>query len=327
MNKKVSGFLDRLQNRGVHSGLNQTSNSIKMAAYIVAPFIGAWFAVQLLFDKATTQILTPIIFGAWLVGMILYFFNLQSKLVTYTAFPQSHWRFPDGQQIALDILVPPAPNDYKLEHEYTDGSKLYTVPFKDKIMYQDPRREYPDIFDRAAWKLPAEWTKSFDFNALGEMFFEGMFVSHSKSENIEVSVMGWKENGSNRIPYCVVTSCSQYYRLIKASGGKQLPNIEAKAMPKVTELEAQILILEKDKKELQEHNGFLEVELEQASKKDPDEMRKGIDRGIASFEKRHKTIMNAGKGSLLTRLLNGKYIALAIGIGLALFAFWRMGWL
>lgn len=312
MNNPFRKLLDTLENRGVQSGLNQTQNSIKMAGYIVGPLIASFFLIRFLLPVELGDTVQIVAFVVWIGGVILYFFKVQAQIVTYTAFPQSHWRFPDGQQIAYDLLVPPAPNDYKLEASYKDGSKLYTVHFKNKLAYQDPRREYMDIFDKALWKIPAEWTKSFDFNALGEMFFEGFFTTHSKSENVEVSVIGWAEGEGTRLPYCVVTSCSEYYRRLIAGGGKAQPNQKDKGTSLVGTLKAEILTLKKDNKELKEHNSMLEIELEQTTQKAPQDIKKLSDKRLERVRKEIGDIMDTERSWKEWLIVNGKYLSASL---------------
>lgn len=315
-------LIDFLKNRGIHSGLGQTNNSIKMAGLILLPLIAPWLAVQIFFTKAEATLYTPFIFAGWIAVIVIYFFAKKASASEYIAFPQSHWRFSDGQQISYDVLVPPsAYEEVTVDGEpvkYSDGSHLYRVHFKDKCAYQDADRMAADVFDFALWKLPASWNDSFSRNGLGEFFFEGLFITHPTCENIDVAVVDWDERGASRIPICLITACSYYYRNVMRDLGKVLPD------PKVSLEETKDAVI-KDLKiknaSLTTRNHYLEEEAEEYSNHEPETVKELADNRLSAIAKRHGNIMNAKK-SAWTKILNIKtlvYLGIAIIILVIIF--------
>jgi hypothetical protein len=304
----MSNILNKLIHRGGNAGLSQTDNNVKMAAIIIGPFLVIWILMQIFMPPQLSSISGAVTLGAWMVILIMLYAKNKISIADYLPFPAAHWRFPDGQQRQFDILIPK--NGYEeitKEKQYSDGSRLYRVRFKDKLQYEDPDRQFPDIFNQALWKTPSEWTKTFDRNAEGEIFIGGLFVSHPATENAEFAVVDWDERGSSRIPVCVVTGCSYYYRRILSGQGRELPSTNNTTKDNknalINELKIKLGKVEK-------RNEYLELENENYSRQEPSDSIELSDKRVANFFKRHKTIMNAGKKSMLSRLINGKYIAL-----------------
>jgi hypothetical protein len=278
-------LLDFIKNRGVHAGLGQTNNSIKMAGLILLPLIVPWLLVQMFVSKEQSAIYTPIVFAGWLAVIIIYYFAKKATASEYTAFPQAGWQFPDGQQIRYDVLILPNRGEGQNGWEpvvigetpivYGDGSTLYKVTFKDKLAYQDPKRDVQDVFEEALWKLPASWTESFDFNGFGEFFYEGLFITHAKCENIEIAVVDWDERGGSRIPVCIVTACSWYQKLCRKNEGKVLPKA---LMNKMEAKQAVIADLKKRNSRLLTRNEYLEQEAERHDKEEPAIIKERLDR-------------------------------------------------
>lgn len=326
-------LVEYIKNRGVHQGLGQTSNSLKMAALVLLPLIVPWFIVQLFFTKQEANLYTPIVFAGWIAVIMIYFFAKKAAASEYSAFPQSGWQFDDGQQIRYDVLVQPnrgeGDNGWEpvtfqdkngVPHDviYPDGSRLYKVKFKDKLAYLDPKRGIPDIFDEGLLKTPRSWQESFDFNGFGELFYEGIFITLAKCENIEVTVVDWDERGGSRIPVCVITSCSWYHKQVRKFEGKELP----KAM--MTKLQAKDAIigdLKTKNTHLATRNAYVEQEAEEYSKHEPETIKKLSDDRLAAIAKRHGNIMNAHK-PMWTKILNLKnaiYVGIAIIILVVIF--------
>jgi hypothetical protein len=310
----ISNLKELLKNRGVHGGIGYTGNTLKMAGYLLAPLLIPWFLVNMFVPKPQSDLFVGIIFSGWLCFAVIFYFYLKAAASEYVVFPQAHWRFPDGQQISFDNLITPKSGEQKgweLKAEYKDGSTFYRVTFRDKMMYQDPDRPYPDIFDYALWKLPASWNDSFSRNGVGEFFFGGLFVTNSTCENIDVSVVDWDERGSTRIPVCVITACSYYYKKVLEKQGRKLPDTDAK---KVELAEAKNQDLKSALAKTEKRNIYLEQEAEQYGKEEPEDIKDMSDKRIAGFLKRHTTIMNAGKQGKWTKILNLKTLAWAVAI-------------
>jgi hypothetical protein len=310
----ISSLKELLEKRGVHGGIGYTGNTIKMAAYLLAPLLVPWFLVNIFVPKPVSDMFVGLIFAGWLCFAMIFYFYLKAAAGEYVIFPQSHWRFPDGQQISYDLLVTPKSGDKKgweLKAEYPDGSTFYRVTFRDKNMYQDSNKLYPDIFDYALWKLPASWNDSFSRNGVGEFFFGGLFVTNSTCENIDVSVVDWDKRGSTRIPVCVITACSYYYKKVLEKQGRKLPDPDAKkvelAEAKNLDLKSVLAITEKE-------NTYLEQEAERYSKEEPAIIKEMVDKGLGAFLKRHTTIMNAGKQGKWTKILNLRTLAWVMAI-------------
>jgi hypothetical protein len=322
----LTNLKERLENRGVHTGLNQTSNSFKMAAYLVGPLILLWFALQIFLPREMASLLQGVVFGGWFVYIIVFYAFKKAAASEYIAFPQAHFRFPDGQQISYDVLVTPKSGDQKgweLITEYEDGSCLYRVNFKDKLMYQDPDRPYPDVFDYALWKTPAQWNDSFNRNGLGEFFYEGLFVTHPTCENIDVAVVDWDERGSSRVPVCLITGCSYYYKQVLTAQGKELPKAE---MDKVERAEAKNADLKITISKTDRRNQYLEEELERHDKEEPAIIRERVDKEVDALLKENSDI-NDLKPPLTKRIWkNMKYLAYLGFAGLAvIIILWLLG--
>lgn len=300
-------FRKIIENRGAHSGLNQTSNSFKMAAAIIAPFLAGWFAIELFAPVAWKSTATTVGFIAWIVYILIFYYKLQADVASFIPFPQSHWFFPDGQQISYDLLIPP--KGWEQIEKYSDGSCAYRVNFNDKNEYQEADRPYPDIFNYAIWKTPADWNKSFARTGHGEFFYRNLFVGHPTCENIALSVIYWDERGSSRIPICLVHSCSEIYSRINKNQGKQFPTLELSV---ADAKDLSIKDLKHKVAEVSNRNLYLENEAEQYHKEGPEDIIELSDKRLEAFLKRHKTIMNAGKKSWLTRLINGKTLGYAL---------------
>jgi hypothetical protein len=312
-----------IKNRGAHSGLNQTNNSFKMAAVIIAPFLAGWFAIELFAPAAWKSTATTIGFIAWIIYILVFYFKLQADVASFIPFPQSHWFFPDGQQVTYDLLVPP--KGWELIETYTDGSCAYRVNFNDKNEYLEADRPYPDIFNYAILKTPADWNKSFPRTGHGEFFYKNLFVGHPTCENIAISVIYWDERGSSRIPIGLVHSCGEIYRRVYNTEGKTFPVFD---MSVADAKDLAIKDLKHKVAEVNTRNYYLENEAEQYHKEGPADIIEERDKALDAFWTRHKTIMNAGKKSWLMRLINGKTlgIALIIIVVLLVLSHFFAGW-
>jgi len=316
----LSSILNKILRRGGNAGLSQTDNNVRMAAVIIGPFLIIWILTQIFFPPELSSFTGAITLGTWMIILLMLYAKNKISIADYLPFPAAHWRFPDGQQRQFDILIPK--NGYEeitAPKQYSDNSRLYRVRFKDKLQYVDPDRQFPDVFNQALWKTPAEWTKTFDRNAEGELFIGGLFVSHPATENAEFAVVDWDERGSNRVPICVVTGCSYYYRRVLTGQGRELPNAANTAKDNRTAL---ITDLKVKLAKTMKRNEYLEQENEQYSRQEPSDSIELSDKRVANFFKRHKTIMNAGKKSMLSKLINGKYIAY---LGIALLIVYLVG--
>lgn len=306
----IGNIVDRILDRGGQTGLNQTRNSVKMAGYLLAPFIVGFIVAKTFLPPIYEDLATLLVLGLWVTGIVLFYSNAKTKASSYLPFPQSHWFFPDGQQHSFDLMV--APNGYEELVEYSDGSKLYRVFFKSRLAYQETDRAYPDIFDRALWKLPTNWNDTFDRNAEGEFFFENLFITHPACENIQVSVIEWDERGSYRLPLCVVTGCSYWAKkAIKSSGALMNEEDYKKTLKALGVQKAYVTELKAKNLELTNRNEFLEREHEEFVTETPVNIKKLSDDRIERIAKRHGNIMYAKK-SLRDRILNLKTFAYAI---------------
>ena len=327
-------LVEMLKNRGVHQGLGQTSNSIKMAALILLPLIIPWFIVQLFFTKQEANLYTPIVFGGWIACVVIYFFAKKAAASEYSVFPQSGWQFDDGQQIRYDIFVLPNRGEGQNGWEpitdnkgkpivYSDGSQLYKVTFKDKLAYQDPKRDLPDIFNQALVKTPSSWTDSFDFNGFGEVFFEGIFTTLTKCENIEVTVIDWDERGGSRIPICQITSSSWFHKEARANKGKLFPKA---FMDKIEAKDAVIADLKTRNNRLTTRCGYLEQEAERHDKEEPAIIKERVDAEKNKMLQEYTDIMDI-KEPLGRRLWrNAKYLFYAgIVVLICIIAAWLLG--
>jgi hypothetical protein len=307
----MSAILGWIKNRGIHTGLQQTGNSFKMAAYILAPFLVVWFVIKLIVPMEYNDTASMVAFVGWIAYIIMLYAKAKSDAAGYIPFPQSHWFFPDGQQISFDLLVPP--NGWEKVVEYPDGSMLYRVNFKDKCAVQEADRPYPDIFDHALWKVPCEWNVAFKRNSHGEFFFENLFIDHPACENIEVGVIDWDEQGSTRLPVCVITGSSWYYEESRKTGGKLLPNPALRTTGKEKRLEAVIVDLKEENRELTSRNRFLESEAEQYTKKEPRDIKELSDKRLSRIREEVGDIMDTEQ-SWRERILNFRTLAIVVAV-------------
>lgn len=301
MNNPFKSAIDAIRNRGTHSGLNQTSNTAKMTAYITGPFIIGWFVVNILVAPQYRDLATFGVFGVWIGYVVLLYAKQKAESASYLPFPQSHWRFPDGQQVSFDLLVPPAGWEEILK--YKDGSRLYRVTFKDYCEYMEADRDYPDVFKKALWKLPAEWNTAFKRTGHGEFFFENIFVDHPACENIEVDVIEWDERGKTRIPVCVISACSYIYEKVILASGRTFP-----ATGSLTTEQGENAVIRdlKNKiKELTTRNRYLESEADQYANNEPADIKELADKRMESNRKRVANIMDT-KESTWSKIINLK---------------------
>ena len=124
----VDNIIDKvLQRNGGQSGLNQTRNSFKMAGYLLAPFIVGFILAKAILPPQYEDLATMLILVGWVVGIVVFYSNAKQKASSFLPFPQSHWFFPDGQQISYDLMV--EPNGYEELLTYSDGSRnRSTIP-------------------------------------------------------------------------------------------------------------------------------------------------------------------------------------------------------
>ena len=311
----IGNIIDRIKYRGASTGLNQTRNSFKMAGYLLAPFVVGLIVSKTFIPPQYEDVGTLGLLCFWIIGIVLYYSNAKSKAASYLPFPQSHWFFPDGQQISYDLMV----TGWEQLVEYDDGSRLVRVFFKSSCAYQETDRPYPDIFNHALWKIPTNFNDSFKRNAEGEFFFDGLFISHPACENIQVTVIKWDERGSYRLPECVVTGCSYWAQKAIANKGKTLNDEETKKY--MTDLEASegiVAELKAKNIEITTRNSYLEKEHEEFVSKEPTTIKGLSDDRIVRIQKMYGNIMYAKK-SAWTKILNLKTFAVIFFL-LAVFA-------
>jgi hypothetical protein len=305
------GPLGKLGGRSGKGGLGQSNNTVRMTGTITAPFIIGWLVIRVFLPEEYVDVATLVSFAIWMAYVLVLYSQTKSKAASYIPFPQSHWFFGDGQQINFDLFVPP--KGYELIKEYLDGTMLYRVYFKDRYEYLETDRAYSDVFDRALWKLPADWKTSFHANGHGEFFFENLFVDHPSCENVEVSVIDWMEQGSTRTPICVVTGCSYFYKLAKDSRGKIRLGDEKRTMGIVDLKEVAIADLNEEVLELRNRNEYLEQEHELYVKEEPTNIKKLSDNRMERTRNRVGDIMDTGQ-SLWNRIVNLKMFGIILGI-------------
>ncbi len=320
----MSGLLKRIRHfrYGGSTGLNQASNSVKMTTVIAGPFIGVWFLIKVFVPVEWTDPATIFAFVCWLAYVILMYARAKGDAASYLPFPQTHWFFQDGQQVNYDLLVPP--NGWEEIAEYSDGSRLFRVWFKDKMEYQDVDRPYPDVFDRALWKVPAAWTDAFKRQGHGEFFFGNIFVDHPACESIAVYVVEWKETGVGRVPVCVINSCSYAYNKVLEAAGRDI-------FEQGISLADSVYALYKDEEkralELKSRNAYLEQEANQFTKEEPVDIKGLSDKRLERARKGVGSIMDTAP-SLWSRITNLKtlgFVILIVGLSLLASHFW-LGW-
>jgi hypothetical protein len=319
----MNQLLNKLKQQNARTGLNQSNNQLKMAAWVVGPFIAVWLGTQLLLPVQYSGIATIVSMAFWIMWIGLLYAQKKSASRSYIPFPQSHWFFQDGQQQSYDILLPP--NGFELTKEYHDGTCVYKVgPFKDSISYQDSNIPYPTIFKEARWKLPGKWNDVFSFNGHCEFFFESLFVDHPTGEYIQVNVVDWQEEGDTRIPTCLITGCSVDIKTVLTTEGKEFP-----PKPTTTPTETQIISIDALSHkigQLQIRNSWLEKENERLTKDVPHTVKELSDKGMSRTREEVNDIMDTAESKW--RYFNLKSIAIALIVIslIALAAHFLIGW-
>ena len=304
----VDNIVEKIKGGG-STGLNQTRNSFKMAGYLLAPFIVGWFVAKTILPPHLQDLASLAVLLFWVVGIVLFYSNAKARATNFIPFPQSHWFFPDGQQVSYDLMV--LPSGWEQIKEYKNGTKLYRVFFKTSLAYQETDRPYPDVFDQALWKLPTNWNDTFQRNAEGEFFFDSLFITHPSCENIQVSVLKWDERGSYRLPVCVVTGCSYWGKVVIKNNGNLKAEADKKTMTEPEINEAINLELKAKTMELVNRNTYLEKEHEEYVNNAPRNIKKLSDDRLEAVIKRD-TLIRYAKKSLRDRILNMKTFAYAI---------------
>lgn len=326
MENPFTSLIDSLRNRGAATGINQTSNTVKMAVYLLAPFIAGWIAVNTILPPELEDIATLAVFGIWLVAIALFYAKAKTASSSYLPFPQAHWFFPDGQQNSYDLMIPE--KGYEKILEFADGSVIYRVNHN-SLYYQEADRQFPDIWKFSLWRLPAEWNKAFERNGSGEFFFDNLFVTHPACENIQVTVIEWDERGSYRVPLCIITGCSYYAH-------KAREEIEKTAQELITTLApieaadvqlAYVADLKQTLREVKTRNAFLEDEHDDFVDNIPATVKEMSDDRLQRIQKWYGDIMYAKK-SRFAKILNLKSLAIILVIlsALATASHFISGW-
>jgi hypothetical protein len=307
-----------------NTGVDQTTNLVKMIGVLVVPFLAIFVAVQIFTPLEWIYLADVFCIVGWMMYITMLFTSAKSKSTSYLPFPQSHWRFPDGQQINYDLEVLPSDeHGHECIKVYDDGAELHRVNFKTPICYKDKDRPFPDVFSYALWKIPAEWSKAFDRNGHGEFFAGTLFVDHPACENITVEVVGWDERATHRIPICIITGCSYTYKQTLAESGLTFPKVPT--MPQSQINDAVLTDLKNENAELWTRNDFLEDENERLNKTTPTNIQELSDKRMSNVVTRHKGIMNIPKESKF-KILNLKTLAIVLIMALVVFVVTHFVW-
>jgi hypothetical protein len=306
----MNAIKELFSREGGKRGLGQTANTGRMTAVITAPFAIGWLIIQILVPEEYVDLSILLFFTGWIAYILVLYAQMKAKAASFVVFPQSHWFFPDGQQINFDLMLPP--KSWEHLFTYKDGSTLWRVLFKDAYLYKEEDRPEPDVFNSALWKLPSGWNESFARNGHGEFFCENMFVDLPNTENIEVSVVDWQERGAFRLPLCVITGCSWFFKQALGEKGKaRINEVKNKKKPLtgLQKAEAKVLNLQNENRELLSRNEFLEAENEHYANEKPENIKRLTDKRLESIRKKYSNIMQT-KQSLWSRFTNLKTFGL-----------------
>lgn len=301
---------------GAITGAGLAENNVKMSGALLAPFMAMWFFIKFFTPDAMYDIYVTYAMGAWLVWIVMLWAYSKSDANNYIVFPQSKWRFPDGQARTFDLKVPP--DSWIRLGTLPDGSVAFKVFFSDKYLYDDPDLPFPRVFGGAYWLLPAEWDDTFRRRSAGEFFHKGIYVTKPDCEDISVYVLPeWEIVDAEPFPVCLINDCGWMYERVLEKG--TLLNVADRALVRAKEIEHRAQ--RRMSMKLVQHIGYLEDRLKVAEKDSSEDFKEASDERLSSVRGRHASIMST-KQKLWTRLFNLKTLAIVV---LALACVWAFG--
>lgn len=300
---------------GAVTGAGLTENNIKMMGALLAPFLGMWFVIKIFLPDELYDLSVTIAMFAWLVWVASLWNWAKSDAGNYICFPQSKWKFENGDCRTFDLKVPPDSWE-RIGDPFEDGAVAYKVFFSEKYLYDDPDLPFPRIFSGAYWLLPARWDEAFQRRAFGEFFHKGVYVTKPDCEDISVYVIGWETFEGETYPVCLINDCAYTYEKMLQTAKHLTIGQQA------TLFGMQTLYRDARKKsqKLQQHTSYLEDRVVISEKESSKDFKDSADERMKAVRKRHASIMSV-KEPLFTRIFNLKNVATAILVVTAIYLF------
>jgi len=236
----------------------------------------------------------------------------KSDANNYIVFPQSKWKFPNGDCRTFDLKVPP--DSWQLIEEFKDGSKGYKVWFDATYQYADPDLPFARVWRMAYWNTPSTWDESFHRRAVGEFPHKGIFVTKPDCEDISVYVIGWETMDGEHFPVCLINDCALRYKQV-------LETARHMSIGQLSKLNALMMLYRHARKKvdnLNQHTAYLEDRVDIAEQKSSEKFKESADNRMKSARKCVARIKDT-KESLWTRFKNVKTLAIVILIAVVIF--------
>jgi len=233
----------------------------------------------------------------------------KSDANNYIVFPQSKWKFPNGDCRTFDLKVPP--DSWQLVEEFEDGSKGYKVWFDATYQYDDPDLPFPRRWRMAYWNTPSTWDLSFARRAVGEFAHKGVFVTKPDCEDISVYVIDWETMDSEHFPNCVINDCALTYKQVL----ERAKLMEKGDKAKMKRLQMNLSDARKKVQSLSQHTAYLEDRVDIAEQESSQEFKESADNRMKAVRKRHARVMDTAE-SIWTKFKSLKTLAIVILIGL-----------
>jgi hypothetical protein len=313
----IRGWIRRQRYGGI-TGLNQMDAQVKMILIALVPLVSMLVVMQLLLPEEFRGLasIISLIGEAGAIGFV--YMRAKTDGAGLIPLPQSHWRFPDGDVVALDLKI--RPGGITKICDFQDGGKGYHLQFTERYEHQDKKLPYPYVFQTAYLKTPTNFDEAIPRHAPGEFFHGNVFINHPACDYITIYVKDWAETEEGWVPNCVLGDCGHAYQQFlgggkpKSSVGTELWYLSYKRAQKIVESQLQ-------------HNDILEARLEIAENDNPKDFKEAAERRMKAFRKRHGRVLDTSE-PLLSRIFNFQNIAKALIIlGAALLiSHFVLGW-
>lgn len=302
----LEGLVDRLRSWrvGAVTGAGFTENNVRMMGALFAPFLVMWSIVKFFLPDALYDMSISVAMVIWLVWCVVVWAWAKSDANNYIVFPQSKWKFPNGDCRTFDLKVPP--DSWEELEEFPDGSRGVKVWFDQKYGYFDPDLDFPRIWRLAYWHLPSTWDISFRRRAFGEFFHKNVYVTKPDCEDISVYVFDWETTPKGETyPVCMINDCAFTYRQML----KNAKHMSIGQLLRLHTLQMQLSSLRKEAQKMTQHTAYLEERVDVAEKDSSDEYKNSADNRMKAVRKRHARVMDTGVPLGKRIIIALKYVA------------------
>lgn len=311
MLEKFTSPFKKLRNPAV-TGIGLTESNLKMVGVVLVPFLVAWIFIKIVLPPELYDLYVSFAFGGWLIWVVLVWAWAKSDANNFIVFPQSKWRFPNGDCRTFDLKVPT--DSWELLEEFKTGECGYKAWFDSTYQYDDPSLPFPRLWKMAYFITPSTWDKSFARRAFGEFFHKGVFVTKPDCEDISVYVIDWETMGGEHYPICLINDCALRFKEV-------LKETKVTSIGEASRLNAMLTMLRDARKKvdsINQHASYLEDRVEIAERESAEKFKDSADNRMKAIRKRHARVMDTGE-SIWTRFRNMKTLGYAILIGIIVF--------